>query len=217
MAKRLFSSDKRSEEILSHLRSNGENVSGYINNAVLDETLPVYSELRINALYLLDYMIDGAKDWTGNKLILAESEDELQFYTRQTLGRGVSWLKKGHHIKNGKNILQEIVSHYHENPWNGGISLDTAVEQVKYDIDCAQEKLKEIDPDYKSYYVGLGSTARDVLAHWDALWDWDGAYDIVLSTIYCEKPFGKIDPYFAIRMLQRMENQFIIEAIGTRQ
>lgn len=56
MAKRLFSTDKRAETILSYLREKEENVSGYISNAVVDETLPVYSQLRVEALYLLDFI-----------------------------------------------------------------------------------------------------------------------------------------------------------------
>lgn len=94
MAKRLFSTDKRAETILSYLREKEENVSGYISNAVVDETLPVYSQLRVEALYLLDFITDGAKDWTGNKLIIATGEDEIQYHTRSTIGRGVEWLKK---------------------------------------------------------------------------------------------------------------------------
>lgn len=216
MAKRLFSSDKRAETILSYLREKGENVSGYISNAVVDETLPVYSQLRVEALYLLDFITDGAKDWTGNKLIIATGEDEVQFYTRQTLGRGVAWLKRGHHIKNG-SILRDIVSHYNQSSWNGGVTMDEVNENVKADAERAREKLKKIDPNYNDFHVGLGSLARDVLDHWDQLWNWDGAYDIIISVVYCENPLGKIDPFIAIRMLQLMENQFIIEAIGEKQ
>lgn len=214
MARRLFSTDKRSETILAYLRGKNQNVSGYISNAVVDETLPVYSQLRVEALYLLDFITDGAKDWTGNKLIIATGEDEVQFYTRQTIGRGISWLKRGHHIKNN-NILRDVISHYYTS-WNGGVRMDEVSENVKTDIERVRKKLKDIDLKYNNYHIGLGSLARDVLDHWDKLWDWDGAYDIIINVVYCENPLGNIDPFTAIRMLQIMENQFIIETIGEK-
>lgn len=216
MAKRLFSTDKRAETILAYLRDKDENLSAYISNSVVDETLPVYSQLRVEALYLLDFITDGAKDWTGNKLIIATGEDEVQFYVRQTIGRGVAWLKRGHHIKNG-NILRDVVGYYNQSSWNGGVTMDEVNENVKADAERAREKLKEIDPNYDDFHVGLGSLARDVLDHWDELWNWDGAYDIIISVVYCENPLVKIDPFIAIRMLQLMENQFIIEAIGEKK
>lgn len=216
MAKRLFSTDKRAETILAYLRDKDENLSAYISNSVVDETLPVYSQLRVEALYLLDFITDGAKDWTGNKLIIATGEDEVQYYVHQTIGRGVAWLKRGHHIKNG-NILRDVVSYYNQSSWNGGVTMDEVNENVKADAERVREKLKEIDPKYNDFHVGLGSLARDVLDHWDELWDWDGAYDIIISVVYCENPLGKIDPFVAIRMLQVMENQFIIEAIGEKK
>lgn len=215
MAKRLFSTDKRAEKILAHLRDNDGNLSAYISGAVVDETLPVYSQLRTEALYLLDFITDGAKEWQGNKLIIATGEDEVDFYVRQTLGRGVSWLKRNHHIKNG-DVLRSVVGHYHESPWNGGVTMDEVNENVKADVERIRAKLKEIDPKYNDFHVGLGSLARDVLDRWDKLWDDDDAYNIIISVIYCENPLGKIDPFYAISMLQRMENQFIIEAIGER-
>jgi len=215
MAKRLFSTDKRAEKILSHMRENDGNLSAYISGAVVDETLPVYSQLRTEALYLLDFITDGAKEWQGNKLIIATGEDEVDFYVRQTLGRGVSWLKRNHHIKNG-DVLRSLVGHYHESPWNGGVTMEEVNNNVKADVDRIREKLKKIDPKYNDFHVGLGSLARDVLDHWDMLWDDDDAYNIIISVVYSENPLGKIDPFYAISMLQRMENQFIIEAIGER-
>ena len=156
------------------------------------------------------------KDWTGNKLIIATGEDEVQFYVRQTIGRGVAWLKRGHHIKNGNN-LRDVVGYYNQSSWNGGVTMDEVNENVKADAERAREKLKEIDPNYNDFQVDLGRLAREVLDHWDELWDWDGAYDIIISVVYCENPLGKIDPFIAIRMLQLMENQFIIEAIGEKK
>lgn len=215
MAKRLFSTDKRSETILAHLRDENANVSGFISNAVVDETLPVYSQLRVEALYLLDFITDGAKDWTGNKLIIATGEDEVQYHTRSTIGRGVDWLRRNHHIKN-VNVLREVVSHYNTGPWSGGTSMDDLNDYVKANMETVRAKLKEIDPKYNDFQVGLGSLARDVLDHWDELWDWDEAYELISSVVYCEAPLGKIDPFIAIRILQIMENQFIIEAIGEK-
>ena len=170
MAKRLFSTDKRAETILSYLREKEENVSGYISNAVVDETLPVYSQLRVEALYLLDFITDGAKDWTGNKLIIATGEDEIQYHTRSTIGRGVEWLKRNHHIKN-VNVLRDVISHYNTGPWSGGTLMNNLNEYVKGNMEIVRTKLKEIDSDYNDFHIGLGSLGRDVLDHWDVLWD----------------------------------------------
>ena len=216
MAKRLFSTDKRAETILSYLREKEENVSGYISNAVVDETLPVYSQLRVEALYLLDFITDGAKDWTGNKLIIATGEDEIQYHTRSTIGRCVEWLKRNHHIKN-VNVLRDVISHYNTGPWSGGTSMDNLNEYVKGNMEIVRTKLKEIDSDYNDFHIGLGSLGRDVLDHWDVLWDWNEAYNLISSVVYCEKPLGNIDPFIAIRLLQMMENQFIVEAIGEKK
>lgn len=216
MAKRLFSTDKRAEAILSYLREKEENVSGYISNAVVDETLPVYSQLRVEALYLLDFITDGAKDWTGNKLIIATGEDEVQYHTRSTIGRGIEWLRRNHHIKN-VNVLREVVSHYNTGPWSGGTSMDVLNDYVKSNMKTVRTKLKEIDSKYNDFQIGLGSLARDVLDHWDELWDWNESYELISSVVYCEKPLGNIDPFIAIRLLQMMENQFIIEAIGEKK
>ena len=178
MAKRLFSVDKRAETILSNLRERGENLSGFISSAVVDEVLPVYSQLRIEALYLLDVITDGAKDWTGQKLMigtetgLIDYRQDVDFIIRQTIGRGVSWLARNHHIKKD-DVLREVVGHYHECSWNGGISLEAVNENVKVEVIRVREKLKEIDPNYSDVRLGLGSLARDVLDHWDELWDWD--------------------------------------------
>ena len=215
MAKRLFSTDKRAETILAYYRDKDANLSNYISNAVVDETLPVYSQLRIEALYLLDFITDGAKDWTGNKLIIATGEDEVQYHTRSTIGRGVEWLRRNHHIKN-VNVLRDVVCHYNTGPWSGGTSMDSLNDYVKGNMATVREKLKEIDPKYNDFQIGLGSLARDVLDHWDDLWDWDESYELISSVVYCEKPLGNIDPFDAIRLLQLIENQFIVEAIGEK-
>lgn len=216
MAKRLFSTDKRAETILSYLREKDANVSGYISNAVVDETLPVYSQLRVVALYLLDFITDGAKDWTGNKLIIATGEDEVQYHTRTTIGRGVEWLKRNHHIKN-VNVLRDVISHYNTSSLSGGTSMDNLNDYVKDNMEIVRTKLKEIDHEYNDFHIGLGSLGIDVLDHWDVLWDWNEAYDLISSVVYCENPLGNIDPFIAIRLLQMMENQFIVEAIGEKK
>lgn len=216
MAKRLFSSDKRAETILSYLREKGDNVSGYISSSVVDETLPVYSQLRVETLYLLDFIIDGAKDWTGNKLIIATGEDEVQYHTRSTLGRGIEWLKRNHHIKNA-NVLREVVSHFNSGPMSGGTLMENLNDYVLEIMETIRTKLKQIDPQYNDFHVGLGSLGRDVLDHWDALWDCDEAYDLISSVVYCENSLGNIDPFIAIKLLQMMENQFIIEAIAEKK
>ncbi len=221
MAKRLFSTDKRAETILSNLRERGENLSGFICASVVDEVLPVYSQLRIEALYLLDVITDGAKDWKGKKLMIGtedgfiDSRQDVDFVTRETVGRGVSWLARNHHIKKA-DVLREVVGHYHESSWNGGVSLEAVNENVKAEVIRVREKLKEIDPNYNDFRLGLGSLARDVLEHWDELWDWDDSYNIIVSVVYNENPIGRIEPMKAIKILQWMENQFIIEAIKER-
>ena len=217
MAKRLFSADKRTEKILSHLRDNNENLSAFISAAVIDEVLPVYSQLRIEASYLLDYIIDGAKDWTGNKLILNIDEDDLEFCIRQTLSRGVAWLGRDHHIKKC-DVLKDLMAYFEECPGNGGVTIDTDMsEHVKENAKRMRDKLKRIDPKYRdNNRDGLGRLGRDILDHWDKFWDDSEAYELIHSVVFCENLNKNIDPFIAIQMLQMMENQFIIEAIGER-
>lgn len=149
------------------------------------------------------------------ELIIATGEDEIQYYTKRTLSRGVSWLQRNHHIKNC-NILRDVISHYNSSSWNGGIAFDKLNNHVQKMTKIVAQKIKEIDPNYNDFYIALGKLARDVLDHWDSLWDWDEAYAILSMTMSLEVPLGTIDPFFAFRALQGMENQFIIEAIGEK-
>ena len=90
MGKRLISTDSRTESIIKKL-PDGTNISAFMCNAALDEVLPVYSHLRVEALYLLDVITDGAKEWTGNKLIVngsADPRDSLEFYTNPDIEPG---------------------------------------------------------------------------------------------------------------------------------
>ncbi|HCB92246.1 MAG TPA: hypothetical protein DEP57_00290 [Selenomonas sp.] len=215
MPKRLLSTDKRAEAILDHMKKNNANISGYICSAVIDEYLPVYSTLRIEALYLLDYVIDGAKDWKGNKLIVGSDEDEKNYIIRQTLGRSISWLKENHKIKKC-NVIRDIVLCFFESELCGGVQLKNLNDNVKKNIDDVKIKLKEIDGDYSESYIGLGNLSLEILDRWDKLWECDTAYDVLISVVYCENMKYKIDPLDAIKMVQNIENEFIIEAIGEK-
>lgn len=215
MTKRLFSTDKRSEKILSHLRAKGENVSAYISRSVVDETLPVYSDLRTEALYLLDLITDGAKDFKGYKLNVGTGESEISFFTRRAIGRGIRWLKLGHHIKKC-DVLKYILNCYHDIYFSDDTDPDILQAQSigRSDSKNAFFKLKEIDPFYNGDIHNICGIARDVLDHWDKLWDWDGSYDLILSVIYSEKAPKAIDPFVTINILRELENQYILEAIG---
>lgn len=216
MGKKLFSINPRGETILAYLKESGTNLSGFTSDAILDEVLPVYSELRVSAIYLLDYVTDGAKDWTGNKLVDLTGRDELETKVNRALGEGIVWLRRNHHIKNG-DILRDIISNYQTGPWTGGVELDDTNDNVKGDVTKMRETLNSIDPSYNDFHVGLGSLARDVLDHWEQLWDMDLAYEILIDTVFCEKPIDKISPFFAIKALQTIENQAIIELLKEKK
>lgn len=216
MAKRLLSTNNRAEAILDYVKKNNNtNISEYICAAVIDEFLPVYSALRKEALYLLDYAIDGAKEWRGSKLVFASDDDEMDYTIRQTLGRSVSWLKRRHKIKKC-SVIRDIVLCFRESELGGGVALKDLNDNVKIEIDDIKLKIKDVDGDYDCNYVGLGSLALDILDHWDNLWDCDTAYDVIISVIYCERFRIVLDPLDAIKMIQNVENQYIIEAINDK-
>lgn len=215
MGKRLITANARSETILQHL-PDGHNISSYVNAAILDEALPGYSQLRTEALWLLDVITDGAKEWSGNKLIINGSSDprkSLPEHINATLGRGICWLRDGHHIKDPQ-ILLNVIDKYET---SGHLFCKDEAEHNRY----VQEQmagiraiLKSIDPDYTDTSYGLGSLAKDVLRHWDILWDQEEGYNTLISCVYCENVKREIDPMFAISALQGMESRYIIEAIG---
>ena len=208
MAKRLFTMSKRAEKILSHFREKNTNLSEYISKSVIDETLPVYSKLRIEALYLLDYVTDHAADWTGEKLKFATGIDETQYYTIQTLERGASWLKK-HHIQN-PTILKEMTALFEADTSN-------TMQHNSYTADHIQQAHKKIAStiqnvsDLPDNFCDLTNI---ILNNWEFFWDWDISYELIIDVILCEKPISNIDPFFAINVLQRIETQFILESIG---
>ncbi len=215
MAKRLLSTNNRAEAILDFLKKNNTNISEYICASVLDEYLPVYSSLRVDALYLLDYVINGAKEWRGNKLLTENDENEKIYIIRQTLGRSISWLKRAHKIKKC-SVIRDIVLCFCVSELSGGVVLKDLNDNVIKEIDNIKTKLRDIDDDYNGNYIGLGDLALNVLDHWDKLWDCDTAYDVIISVIYCENFKIKIDPFDAIKFTQNVENQFILEAVGEK-
>ncbi len=213
MSKRLLSTDKRTEAILDYIKKNNANISSYVCGSVLDEFLPVYSSLRIEALYLLDYVIDGAREWKGNKLVFGADDDEKDYIIRQTLGRSVYWLKRNHKIKKS-GVIRDIVLYFCESELSGGVTLKELNDNEKKYIDAIKGKLKEIDSDYN--YIGLGGLALEILDRWDEFWEYDAAYDVIISVIYREKMKFGIEPMVVIKLVQNIENQFIIEAIGEK-
>lgn len=215
MGKRLISTDGRTETIIKSLPE-GTSISSFMCAATLDEVLPVYSHLRIEALYLLDIITDGAKEWTGNKLIVngsSDPRDSKEFYIKQTFERGIEWLKRGHHIRNCA-VLKDGINYY----VSGGNSevLSDQNEYVNRQLDEIVKKIKEVDPSYSGFRISLGNYARDVLDHWDDLWDDDLAYDILAVCAQNEDWAVPIPAMKCISLLQKMETQFITEAIGEK-
>lgn len=218
MSKRLFSLDKRVETILDKLRTNGENVSAYVNASILDEALPVYSQLRIEALYLLDVITDGARNWTGPKLLIATENGYMdakcnpQFVAKQTLGRGITWLST-HHIRD-VGVLEEIYAHYCACEEDGGVSSEEVNDYVKLEIERVTSKLKEIDSSYSHDGATVNQIVRTVLSNWDAMWDYAESYGIFNSLIQYDSFPKSLEPLKVVQLLQWMENQFIVEAIN---
>lgn len=215
MGKRLVSTDGRTETILKSL-PDGSKISAFFCSAALDEVLPVYSHLRIDALYLLDVVTDGAKEWSGNKLIIngsSDPRDSIEYYTKQTFERGIDWLKRGHHIKD-KNVLLDGIGYYATG--GRGEKISTQNDYVQSQLKQMSDKIEAIDPTYQSFHICLGNDARDVLKYWDKLWDDDLSYDVLGVCALNEKWDIPITPMKCISLLQRMETQFITEAIGEK-
>lgn len=218
MTKRLVSTDERIDKIINIYKESGMLVSKIVNDSILNNVLPIFSRtLRTEALYLLDVITNGAKDWTGNKLMLSSEKglvsatEKHQFVVMQTLGRGVLWLKK-HNIQDC-SVLREIAMYYYNSSLSGGVKQEELNEYVLENINCVIKKLKEIDSKYNEIYIGLGQLVLDVLDHWDELWNWEYSYDLISSLIYCDSPRKDIEPMRAINIMQMFETQFIMEMI----
>ena len=215
MGIKLVSVKKRSATIVKNLQD-GTNVSAFINKAIQNEILPTYSQLRTEALYLLDLIADGDKKWTDSRLIMfgnTDSQESIPLNTQQILSRGIEWLMRGHQIQNPA-ILYDIIFHYHSTSWNGGIKDTELNENVVNTMKEMRKIIKEINSSYNDFGNGLGSLARDVLDNWDNLWDREEAYNILQCCVLHENIAVPIEPMYAIEMLKHMETQFIIEAIG---
>lgn len=218
MSKRLFSLDKRVETILDKLRANGENVSAYVNASILDEALPVYSQLRVEALYLLDVITDGARNWTGPKLLIATENGYMdakcnpQFVAKQALGRGLTWLST-HHIRD-VGVLEEIYAHYCACEEDGGVSSEEVNDYVRLEIERVTSKLREIDSAYSHDGATVNQIVRTVLSNWNAMWDYADSYGIFDSLVQYDSFPKSLEPLKVVQLLQWMENQFIVEAIN---
>lgn len=213
MAKRLFSSDKRSEAILNRIKSENSNISAYISSAVINGMLPCYGSLYVEALYLLDMVIDGAKDWSGNRLVIMGSNqrDEIIYTMKQALDRTIMWLRDGHRIKD-PGVLKYMLSFYD----SGIVETDEFTElsdAIKDSVFAMADKIKAIDPDYLGMPFGLASISRDILDHWDSLWDDRDAYEVLFSLTYYYTPRKTIDPYNVIHFMKAVELQYIKECM----
>lgn len=211
MSKHLISLNPRADKIVEYVKENNISTSNFANDSFVNNLLPIYSStLRVEALYLLDIAVDGAKNWSGNKLLVPSEngfEDvaiaDPQFVVMQALGRSVKWLQS-HHIKN-KASLNSILSYFFISEISGGTSLEECNEYVKIIVKNVRKKIKEIDNRYNDVFVGLGQLANDVLTRWDFLWDEDISYELISTVIYCENRNKNIPILEAIGMIKRIE------------
>ena len=216
MTKKLFSIHKRANTLLEYAKEQKINVSAFVSDAIVDEILPVYSNLRVEALYLLDLLGEDEKSFIGTKLKnndISNSFLDLDYTIRQSLSRGVMWLMRGHRIRN-KGVLEQIISRFHVNTANGGIEnerLNSHVLNLKHEM---EKKIKEIDPSYQGFNDSLGGIAQEVLRRWNQLWDEEIAYQILSACILCENLISRIEVMEAIAILQIIENQFILEVLN---
>lgn len=216
MTKKLFSIHKRANTLLDYAKEQGINVSAFVSDAVVDEVLPVYSSLRVEALYLLDLWGEDAKSLRGTKLKNNDIIDpflDLDYTIRQSLSRGVMWLMRGHRIRN-KSVLEQIIFRFQTNTANGGKANDRLNEYVLNLKSEMEKKLKEIDSSYQGFNDSLGGVAQEVLRRWEQLWNEEISYQILSMCILCENLISKIEVMEAIFMLQALENQFILEVLN---
>lgn len=218
MVKQLsFEAEKSTTSILEYWETQGISIDAYINTAIRDSILPLDTSLRMEALYLLDHITDNAAAWSGAKLISTTKSEDTYFVTLQTIGRGITWLSHCHYIHNC-SVLLDLANLYHSSPSDGGVSLAESDNQVNVTVRNAAaamtSRLQSIDPDYRQMHPGLGALVRDILAHWSDLWDTPDAYRLIMIMVQCEYPIRKIEPYQALRILQTLESQYILETLS---
>lgn len=209
------------ERVAAILKACPEDVdkAAFINEQVVNSMLPQYSRLRAEGLYLIDAMANGCKNWyttfpDGTRTpTYAERgvEEDPMFAAWEAVERSVSWLKE-HHIKD-PSILSYIISHYKLGPWEDGIMLDSLNDWTRENLEYVRGLLKKIDPAYVDYHIGVGQLGRDILEHWDVLWNVDEVYDALHTIAFCENVKKPFEPLEALEILKAVEETYISEII----
>lgn len=213
MALYFFNIDERSKSLLKELKKGKGNPSSIICESLINAFMPEFDQkLYLDALFLLDQITNNAKEWTGAKLILPPTEDKPTYYIRQALGRGIEWLKDGHHIQD-PDLLNDILHFFCEFPLDGGVKMEELNLYTKSLLERLYDQLNMIDPSHRYTYSGLGSAGKDILRNWDNLWDIDLSYEVLMSIVYSEHLLYDVDFLTALIFLKNLENQYIFELI----
>lgn len=213
MALYFFNIDERSKSLLNELKKGKGNPSSILCDSLINAFLPEFDQkLYLDALFLLDQITNNAKDWNGAKLILPPTEDKPIYYIRQALGRGIEWLKDGHHIQDA-DLLKDMLHFFYESPLDGGVKMEDLNSYTKSLLDQIYDELNLIDPTHHYTYSGLGSAGKDILRNWDKLWDIDLSYEVLMSIVYSEYLSYDIDFLTVLIFLKNLENQYIYELI----
>lgn len=209
MGKRLVSTNGRAETIVG--LENPDNISAFFNDAVTDSIMPAYSDrLRVECLYLLDLVTDGAKNWKGNRMIYLDGTREIDVVKRQTIGRSITWLSEGHHIKDN-TVLRNAVAPFCKE----SIPDERINNYVKSEIELVRNKLIAANVEVES--TDLHGVVDKVLNHWDLMWDYSEAYSVIGSSVYLTKrKLDDLDALTIIRLVQSMEYQYVKECMNER-
>ena len=189
MGRKLFDADPVVEELLSrYAKENGVKIGKKINQSIYNEFLPQEVQtLVIEANYILEQHISGNLD---EKMI------------KQSLSRGVSWLKN--YPIDDNQVIRSILMHYGNIPFDES-QISRCNQLVKKLYKDVEAKLKEVDESYINYHFSLISLGDDICAHWKDVWKDSIMYEIISYMIYAcdvKRPYDWYDCLYYLKQIE---------------
>lgn len=212
MGKRIFYADERTETILNSVKSNGDNISNYLQWSITDYFFPVYSdELRRSAMFLWNYSQDIRV--SGNPEI---DQFEYERALCRVLIDGIKWLKCDHHIKFATPLyclfnLNPLEENEEINIMGFSSTAENSAKKIRHELAKEINNFKESDC---TTFTELGVA---IFKNWNVLWNFSETYDFLEDMLIAHKIWKKIDVVMIITILKSFEKQFILESMGEKR